>query len=254
MFLELRPIDILDITLVALLLYQLYKLIRGTVALKIFFGLFSFIVFWLLVNALEMELLGSILDAVVSVGVIAIIVLFQEEIRKFFLLLGSRYKFDKWFSWEKVMATNKTGMMNIYINPIVKACENMSASKTGALIIITNQSELVDITKTGVLLNANISAALLQNIFFKNSPLHDGAVIINRNKIKAASCILPISHNTDISKDLGLRHRAGLGVAQSTDAQVIIISEETGSISFAQNGKLTHRITTEQLREFLAKA
>lgn len=254
MFLDLRPIDILDITLVALLMYQLYKLIRGTVALKIFFGLFSFIVFWLLVNALEMELLGSILDAVISVGVIAIIVLFQEEIRKFFLLLGSRYNFSKWFSLEKVMATNQSGMLNIYVNPIINACEKMAGSKTGALIIITNQSELVDITKTGELLNANISSSLLQSIFFKNSPLHDGAVIINRNKIKAAQCILPISHNTDVPSNMGLRHRAGLGVAQSTDAQVIIISEETGKISFAQNGKLKLNITKDELRELLLKS
>lgn len=251
MFLEIRPIDILDISLVALLLFQLYKLIRGTVALKIFFGLFSFIVFWLLVNALGMELLGSILDAVVSVGVIAIIVLFQEEIRNFFLLLGSRYKFDKWFSLEKVMAKNQSGMLNIYINPIVQACENLAKSKTGALIIITNQSELVDIAKTGDLLNANISSPLLESIFFKNSPLHDGAVIINRNKIKAARCILPISHNTDVPKNLGLRHRAGLGVAQSTDAQVIIVSEENGTMSFAQGGKITYNITKDQLKNYL---
>ena len=129
MFLEIRPIDILDITLVALLLYHLYKLIRGTVALKIFFGLFSFIVFWLLVNALGMELLGSILDAVVSVGVIAIIVLFQEEIRNFFLLLGSRYKFDKWFSLEKVMAKNQSGMLNIYINPLFRLAKTLQNRK-----------------------------------------------------------------------------------------------------------------------------
>jgi diadenylate cyclase len=251
MFLEIRPIDILDITLVALLLYQLYKLIRGTVALKIFFGLFSFIVFWLLVNALGMELLGSILDAVVSVGVIAIIVLFQEEIRNFFLLLGSRYKFDKWFSLDKVMAKNQSGMLNIYINPIVQACENLSKSRTGALIIITNQSELVDIAKTGDLLNANISSALLESIFFKNSPLHDGAVIINQNKIKAARCILPISHNTDVPKKLGLRHRAGLGVSQSTDALVIIVSEENGKISYAKGGKITYNISKEELKRFL---
>ncbi len=251
MFLEVRPIDILDIILVAILLFQLYKLIKGTVALKIFFGVFSFIIFWVLVNALEMELLGSILDNVVSVGVIALIVLFQEEIRKFLLMVGSRYKFEKWFSLEKVMAKNESGLLNIYVNPVVQACKQMAAVKTGALIIITNQSELVDIAKTGELLNANISVSLIESIFFKNNPLHDGAVVINRNKIKAARCILPISHHMDLPKELGLRHRAGVGISQTTDAKVIIVSEENGKMSYAYKGVLTRDVTAEKLKEFL---
>lgn len=251
MFLEVRPIDILDIILVAILLFQLYKLIKGTVALKIFFGVFSFIIFWVLVNALEMELLGSILDNVVSVGVIALIVLFQEEIRKFLLIVGSRYKFEKWFSLEKVMAKNDTGMLNIYVNPVVNACKKMAKTKTGALIIITNQSELVDIAKTGELLNANISVSLIESIFFKNNPLHDGAVVINRNKIKAARCILPISHHMELPKELGLRHRAGVGISQTTDAKVIIVSEETGMMAYAHKGKLTRGVSEEDMKEFL---
>jgi diadenylate cyclase len=253
MFFNIRAIDILDIFLVAILFFQLYRLIRGTVALKIFFGLFSLIVFWLLVNALKMELLGSILNALISVGAIAIIVLFQSEIRSFLLLVGSRYKFGRWFSTENVLASNRSGMLSIYINPIVTACHHMSDSKTGALIIITNQSDLVDITKTGELLNANISSSLIESIFFKNSPLHDGAVIINKNKIKAASCILPLSHNTNLPKNLGLRHRAGLGVSQSTDAQVIIVSEETGSISYCFRGELHYDLTIDTLKDYLKK-
>lgn len=246
-----RFIDLIDIFLVAVLMYQLYKLIKGTVALNIFIGLFSFIAVWFIVKALNMELLGGILDTVVSVGTIAIIVLFQQEIRKFFLLIGSRYNFSKWFSLEKVLAKNESGMLNIYVKPIVKACMNMSRTRTGALIIISKSSNLLDVTKTGELLNAVISSAILESIFFKNSPLHDGAVIISQNKVKAARCILPISHNTDLPDQLGLRHRAGLGIAQSTDAQVVIVSEETGNVSYAHKGKLIHDITFDDLTSYL---
>lgn len=250
-FLDIRFIDLLDIVLVAILFYQLYKLIKGTVAIKIFIGLFSFVVLWLIVKALNMELLGSILDNLVSVGVIAIIVLFQEEIRKFFLMIGSRYKFSKWFTLDKVLVKTRSGMLKIYVKPIVDACKHMSETKTGALIIISKTSELLDVAKTGQLLNAVISAQLLENIFFKNSPLHDGAVIISDNKIKAAQCILPISHDTNLPSNLGLRHRAGLGIAQKTDALVVIVSEETGNISFAMEGKLYNKVTIERLTSFL---
>ena len=250
-FLQIRFIDILDIFLVAFLLFQLYRLIKGTVALNIFVGLFLFIVFWLMVKALNMDLTGSILDNLISVGVIAIIVLFQEEIRKFLLLIGSKYNFNQWFSLDKVMAKGESGMLNIYIKPIVSAVERMAETKTGALIIIARSSELLDVSKTGELLNAVISSAMLESIFFKNSPLHDGAVIIAQNKIKAARCILPISHNTDLPSSLGLRHRAALGISQKTDAQVIIVSEETGNISFAQGGKLTVAISSLELKTLL---
>lgn len=199
-----------------------------------------------------MKLIGSILDAIVSVGAIAVIVLFQEEIRRFLLILGTQYKFKKWFNLEKILVKNKkSGMMNIYIKPIVDACEDLASTKTGALIIITKTSELLDIVKTGELVNASISPLLIENIFFKNAPMHDGAMIISNNKIKAAQCILPISHNTDLPKNLGLRHRAGLGISQKSDALVIIISEERGEISFAYNGKLTRNITPEQLKKLL---
>lgn len=251
-FLGIRFLDIIDILLVAFLLYQIYKLIKGTIAINIFIGVFMLILTWLLVKALNMKLISSILDAIVSVGAIAVIVLFQEELRRFLLLIGSRYNSKSWFKMENFMAKNKkSGMLNIYINPIVEACENMGSTKTGALIIITKTSELLDIVKTGELINSMISARLLENIFFKNSPMHDGAVIISENKIKAAQCILPISHNTDLPKDLGLRHRAGLGISQNSDARVIIVSEERGEISFAQNGKLTKNITPNKLKELL---
>lgn len=250
-FLNIRLIDVLDIFLVAMLFYQLYKLIKGTVAIKIFIGLFSFVILWLVVKALNMELLGSILDNLVSVGVIALIILFQEEIRKFFTMIGSRYSFNKWFTLDKVLVKTKSGMLKIYIKPIVDACRYFSETNTGALIIISRRSDLVDVAKTGQLINAVISASLLENIFFKNSPLHDGAVIINNNKIKAAQCILPISHDSNFPQHLGLRHRAGMGIAQKTDAQVVIVSEETGHISFAMDGRLYNNISIEELAAYL---
>ena len=251
-FLGIRFLDFIDIFLVAFLMYQVYKMIKGTVAFNIFIGVFILILTWLFVKALHMKLIGSILDAIVSVGAIAVIVLFQEEIRRSLLVLGTRYNTRKWFNLDSVMAKNKkSGMMNIYIKPIVNACENMASTKTGALIIITKSSGLVDIIKTGELVNSLISPVLIENIFFKNAPMHDGAMIITDNKIKAAQCILPISHNTDLPKNLGLRHRAGLGIAQKSDAMVIIISEERGEISFAMDGKLTRNITPNQLRDLL---
>lgn len=251
-FLGIRFLDFIDIFLVAFLLYQLYKMIKGTVAINIFIGVFILILTWLLVKALHMKLISSILDAIVSVGAIAVIVLFQEEIRRFLLVLGTRYNTRRWFNLDNVMAKNKkSGMMNIYINPIVDACESLASTKTGALIIITKSSELLDIVKTGELVNSVISPVLIENIFFKNAPMHDGAMIITDNKIKAAQCILPISHNTDLPKNLGLRHRAGLGISQKSDAMVIIVSEERGEISFATNGQLEHNITPDKLKELL---
>lgn len=253
-FLGIRFLDIIDIFGVAFLLYQLYKMIKGTVAINIFIGVFILILTWLLVKALDMKLIGSILDAIVSVGAIAVIVLFQEEIRRFLLVLGTKYNTRRWLNFENILTKNKkSGMMNIYITPIVNACENLASTKTGALIIITKTSELMDIVKTGELVNSVISPVLIENIFFKNAPMHDGAMVITDNKIKAAQCILPISHNTDLPKNLGLRHRAGLGISQKSDAMVIIISEERGEISFARNGKLTRNITPDQLKDILKK-
>jgi len=251
-FLGIRFLDILDILLVAYLLYSLYKMIKGTVAINIFIGVFTLILTWLMVTALKMKLISSILDTIMSVGAIAVIILFQEEIRSLLQSIGSRYNTKRWFNLENMLAKNKkSGMLNIYINPIVDACEDLASTKTGALIIITKTSELMDIVKTGELVNSVISTVLIENIFFKNAPMHDGAMIITDNKIKAAQCILPISHNTDLPKNLGLRHRAGLGISQKSDAMVIIVSEERGEISFAHDGVLKRNITPDQLRELL---
>ncbi|TAJ15713.1 TIGR00159 family protein [Marinilabiliaceae bacterium JC017] len=250
-FLNLRLIDLVDIVLVAYLLFRVYKLIKGTVALNILIGIFAFIVFWLMIKALNMELSASIMDNFVNVGVLALIIVFQQEIRRFLLLLGSKYNLSGKFSMDKVLLGKGKGMMNIYNKPLVRACEQMAKTKTGALIVITKDSELLDYVRTGELINAVISSQLLENIFFKNSPLHDGAVIITRNKIKAAGCILPVSQNYSLPKKVGLRHRAAMGITESTDAVSIVVSEETGRISFFKKGEMEMGITPEELTKLL---
>ncbi len=250
-FLEIRFIDIIDIVLVAYLMYKLYKLIKGTVALNIFMGVFAFIVFWLMIKTLNMQLSSTILDTFVNVGVIALIVVFQQEIRRFLLMIGNRYNLSNRFSFEKIFESKSPGMMSFYVSPLIRACEDFSKSRTGALIVITKQSELVDFVQTGELINAVISKQLLKSIFFKNSPLHDGAVIISQSKIKAAGCILPVSQNMELPKHLGLRHRAAMGITESTDATSIVVSEETGRISFFKNGKGEYNLTSDELEKRL---
>ena len=253
-FLDIRLIDLVDIVLVAYLMFRIYKLIKGTVALNIMYGIFAFILFWLLIKAFNMELSSSILDKLVDVGVIAFLVVFQQEIRRFLLLLGSRYNVTSKFSLEKVFMSESKGMMNIYNKPVVRACVSLARTKTGALIVITKASELLDYIQTGELINGVISSQLLENIFFKNSPMHDGAVIITGNKIKAAGCILPVSQNTDLPKRVGLRHRAAMGITEFTDAVAIVVSEETGRISFFSKGKMEMGVTEEELQELLNKS
>lgn len=250
-FLDIRLIDLVDIVLVAYLMYRLYKLIKGTVALNIFIGIFAFIVFWLLIKALNMQLSSTILDNFVNVGVLALIVVFQQEIRRFLLLIGSRYHLSQRFSLDRLFTNSAPGMMGFYIQPVIKSCEDFSKTKTGALIVITRKSELLDFVQTGELLNAVISRQLLKSIFYKNSPLHDGAVIISQSKIKAAGCILPVSQSMELPKQFGLRHRAALGISEATDAISIVVSEETGKISLFRNGKGEFHLTTEQLGKIL---
>ena len=253
-FLDIRLIDIIDIILVAFFLYKLYKLIKGTVALNIFIGIFAFIIFWLIIRSLNMRLSTSILDSVVNVGVLAIIILFQQEIRRFLLLVGNRYNWTQRFSFDRIFESKDSGIADVYIKPLVQACESLSKTKTGALIVITRKSELLEYQATGELINAVISKQLLTTIFFKNSPLHDGAVIMSQNKIKAAGCILPVSQNMTLPKNYGLRHRAAMGITETTDALVIVVSEETGRISTFNNAKGTFNITLEELEKTLEKA
>lgn len=253
MFIEISPKDIVDIILVASLLYYIFRLMRASRSLNIFIGIMVFIVVWLFVSQiLEMRLLGSILDKLVSVGVLAIIVLFQEEIRKFLYSLGAHQRlgaFMRFFGNKH--ASDAPDMSTIM--PIVMACMNMARQKVGALIVIERVAPLDDIVATGDAIDSNINQRLIENIFFKNSPLHDGAMIIRKRRICAAGCILPVAHDQDIPKELGLRHRAALGISQDSDAIAIVCSEESGRISVAIKGEFRLRLSAEKLEALLTE-
>lgn len=250
-FIEIKFLDVVDIFLVAFLLYELYNLLKGTVAINIFFGIVAFYLLWKLVTALEMTLLSEIFGAFISVGFIALIVVFQPEIRKFLLMLGTpgfmRRKRRRFLFWR----FDLNHEVELDIDKIVLASKKMSESRTGALIIVANRSELEAFAETGEELNAALSADLILSIFEKNGPLHDGAMIIHNNKIKAARCILPVSDNQKIPATLGLRHRAAVGITELSDAMAVIISEETGSISYAQNGELDLNLKPNELKHLI---
>lgn len=245
--------DIIDIVLVALILYYLYRLMKESRSLNVFIGIMVFVLVWLFVSqVLEMRLLGSILDKLVSVGVIGLIVLFQEEIRKFLYSLGAHHRVRAlarmFSSGKKDDKDDKETIM-----PIVMACMDMARNKVGALIVVERAIKLDDIVDTGDIIDANINQRLIENIFFKNSPLHDGAMVIADKRIKAAGCILPVSHSHNIPKELGLRHRAALGISQDSDAIAIVCSEETGRISVAIKGDFRLRLSAEELEGLLAR-
>ena len=234
----------------ATLLYYIYKVMKSTGSIKVFTGLMIFVLTWLVVTQiLEMRLLGTVFDKLISVGVIAIIILFQEEIRHFLFSLGSHHSasaFVKLFLGSKDNQSTHEDVL-----PIVMACMNMAKGKVGALIVVERNVPLDNIVRTGDTIDANINQRLIENIFFKNSPLHDGAMVISHKRIKAAGCILPVAHNLDIPKELGLRHRAGMGISQETDAVAIIVSEETGGISVAKKGEFFLRLNAEELERLL---
>ena len=242
--------DALDVLLVAFFTYQIYKLMKSSGTLPVFSGIVSVVIVWLIVSqVLEMRLMGAILDRFISVGFIVLVVLFQDDIRRFLVTLGSN---PGWRFVAKLFSrrTTDTKEQN-YIAPVVLACMNMARKKTGALIVIRREMDLSDYAKTGEMFMADINARLIENIFFKNSPLHDGAMIISRKRIKAAGCILPVSHNLDIPKELGLRHRAAMGISQDSDAVAIVVSEETGRISVAIRGQFHLRLSAEELESIL---
>ena len=252
MFIEYSIKDLIDILLVAYLLYQTYRLMKDSGSINIFIGILVFIGFWLIVSqVLEMRLLGSIFDKLVSVGVLALIVLFQDDIRKFLVTVGSHKRWGNIFRFLNPSKQDKNEKADIM--PIVMACMSMSKGKTGALIVIEKGIPLNEIIRTGETINADVNQRLIENIFFKNSPLHDGAMIIRHKQIVAAGCILPVSHDLNIPKELGLRHRAAMGVSQETDALAIIVSEETGGISVAHKGHFQLRLTAEELERILTK-
>lgn len=251
-FITIRFLDVLDILLVAYLLYKLYIAIKGTAAFNIFMGIFIFYIIWIVIEGLNMELIGSIMGKIIAAGVLALIVVFQPEIRKLFLLLGSKYNlFNNGLSLDNIFSRDHNTISNEQVKKIVMACELMGRSKTGALIVLTNKVELNEFIETGEKINAEVSVALLETLFFKNSALHDGAVIIHGGVIKAARCVLPVSNKRLKNTQLGLRHRAALGMSQVTDAQVIIVSEETGKISYAYNGKLKEDVLPIELPKLI---
>ncbi len=252
-FIHISLLDVLDIFLVALLLFQLYRLIKGTIAINIFVGIFGVYLFWLLVKALNMELLSSILGQFIGVGVIALIIVFQQELRRFLLILGGRYKIPGWLSFSFLFTQETSELISNEIMSVVEACENMSSTKTGALIVFARKSELDQILETGDQIDAQISSRLLESIFFKNSPLHDGAVLIVRDKIRAARCQLPTTENIYLPAKYGMRHRAAVGMTEKTDSVVAIVSEETGNISISVDGKLSGKLTPSELQKQLMK-
>ncbi len=244
--------DIIDIVLVALILYYIYRLMKESSAATIFSGILVFIFVWILVSQVfEMRLMGGILDTLVNMGGLALIILFQEEIRHFFSTIGTRHRANAIF--RTLLGRKEDEVHRKDIMPFVMACISMSKQKVGALIIIEGKMGLNEIINSGDVINADINQRLIENIFFKNSPLHDGALVVSHKRLKAAGCILPVSHDADIPKALGLRHRAALGISQKSDCLAIIVSEETGGISIARDGQFRLRLTPEELESVIAE-
>lgn len=247
--------DIIDIVLVATLLYYIYKLMKETGMLNIFYGIMAFILVWLFASEiLSLKLTGSILDKVMSIGVLILVILFQDQIKRFLVDIGSHHRWAFLRKLFKHQSVSSDVDRRSQVMPIVYACMSMSKSKTGALIVIQNKISLEAYEKTGDIINAKINQRLIENIFFKNSPLHDGAMIIADEQIRSVGCILPVSHDTSIPRSLGLRHRAALGIAQATDALAIVVSEETGNISVAERGTMKTKIDTSELESRISKA
>lgn len=242
-------IDFIDIILVAAIMFWIYRATRGTNAPYIISGIIMIYLMWVVVRTLNMELLSNILGQFVSVGVIALIIVFQPEIRRFLQMIGMRQKRFNFIA--RIFNRNDNTSMTI-IAPIVQACREMSAHKTGALIVIGRQSDLRLITEGGIAIDAKISTPLLENIFFKNAPLHDGAVVIEGDRIVAAKCILPVTQS-DVPKSYGTRHRAAIGMSEISDAIILVVSEETGGISIAHGGTIHRDIAPDQLANLLQR-
>lgn len=245
--------DLFDIVIVAFLLYYVYKLMKESGTISIFYGVMAFLVVWVIGSEiLDMRLFGTILDKFMSIGLLILVILFQDQIKRFLVDLGSH---KRWRFLKRLLNHGKEqeeGNTRLKIMPIVYACMSMSKSKTGALIVIQQKVPLDAFEKTGDIINARINTRLIENIFFKNSPLHDGAMIIAGGRIVAAGCILPVSHDDNIPRSLGLRHRSALGVAQATDALAIVVSEETGNISVAYRGEIKVKLSSADLEKCLS--
>ena len=248
-----RIADIIDVVLVALLIYEIYKLVKGTNVMRIFWAIVIIYITWLVVSFFHMRLSTEILGQFISIGIIAIIIVFQPEIRRFLLLIGTKTSMAgdttrrRLLFWRRRVNDKKELNFDAY----VQACMHMSQSRTGALIVFARQNDVSDLLSTGQSIDAPVSSPLIEALFFKNSPLHDGAVIVRGETILAARCILPVSSNREMEPGLGLRHRSGIGVTEQTDVIAVIVSEETGAISYAEAGVLHHDVTPVELRQFL---
>jgi len=249
-FLDISIVNIIDITLVSFLLYQVYKLMRGSVAIKIFLGFLSLYLIYLVVNAARMELLSIILGQFMGVGVIAAIILFAPEIRKFLLIIGKSSIFSNENVLQELLFWRKRETQAFNITPILEAAKSLAGTSTGALMVISRSSELKFYAESGDLIDAIVSKRLLISIFNKYSPLHDGGVIIYNGRVKAARCILPVTER-EIPAQFGLRHRAAIGMSEATDTLIVIVSEETGQISLAKNGSIVHNLSFQEVREIL---
>jgi diadenylate cyclase len=247
--------NILDVLLVAFILYQLYNLIRGTIAANIFIGMIAIYLLYKIVQALHMQLLTAILGKFADVGIIAIVIVFQQEVRRFLLLVGKNASLQRNKAWWKYFFGKADAEKNNYarIKPIIDACKSMKQTRTGALIVFVKYYDEQFYQNSCEVVDAKISKRLLESIFQKNSPLHDGAVVIAENKVKSASCILPVTEKADLPAQFGLRHRAGIGVTEANDATAIIVSEETGEISYAKQGRIKMNISFAELEKLLNK-
>jgi diadenylate cyclase len=254
-FLKITWIDGVDIILVAILIYYIYSLIRNTLAVNLVLGMLIIVVVYYVVDGLKMDLLSAIINKFMSVGILALVIIFQPEIRRFLLHIGKNTFLQKNKAWWGYLFGNKTAEQDnlLRIKPIIDACKNMKKTRTGALIVFVKYYDDEFFNNSCEIIDGKISRRLLESIFQKNSPLHDGAVVISENKIKSASCILPLTDNDKLPAQFGLRHRAGIGVSEATDAVAVMISEETGEISYAKQGRVRMNVSFGELEKLLNK-
>jgi uncharacterized protein (TIGR00159 family) len=245
-FLNFSWVDGIDVIIILLIIYQLYRWVRGTSAMNITLSIISLYAFWKIADALHLRMTSGVLDKIVDMGVLALIVIFQPEIRQFLFMLSNRPQHTSWIRkfFGKFSNDEKQNLL-----PVVQACIHLSSSHTGALIVLTRNNKLSHIASTGERIDAILSNALLENIFFKNSPLHDGAVIIENGRVLAARCILPVTSRSDVPDNLGLRHRSAIGITEQTDALAVVVSEETGSISYCVLGEVVYGVTPAGLQK-----
>jgi uncharacterized protein (TIGR00159 family) len=248
-FLEISWVDFVDVALVGILLYQIYKLIRGSIAVNIFLGILALYLMYLIVRAAQMELLATILGQFMGVGVLAMIILFQPEIRKFLLLIGRSTEINRGSILKSIANWRGSYHDDFDVQQLMEAVKTLKVTRTGALVVFSRDMELKFYAETGDPLDAEVNKRLLLSIFGKNSPLHDGAAIIYQGRIKAARCVLPVSENDHLPPHFGLRHRSAIGMSETTDTLVMAISEETGRLILARNGKFIRGLKLKQVEQ-----